>query len=112
MQQRTELVQTEISRVARKWRVSMPRQAEARESIARLNEQRVEAEQTLSESQRKLDEARETAEGLSLKAAEARAAHAGLVERSAGALAEVSRMEEARGRARTPRAGRARATSR
>jgi chromosome segregation protein len=32
---------------------------------------------------------------LSRKAGEARAAHAGLVERSAGALAEVSRMEEA-----------------
>jgi chromosome segregation protein len=94
-QQRTELVQTEVSRVREEIAGLDARQAEARESIDRLNEQRTEAEQTLSESQRKLYEARETAEGLSLRAAEARAAHAGLVERSAGALAEVARMEEA-----------------
>ncbi len=93
--QRTELVQTEVSRVREEVVGLDARQAEARESIARLNEQRGEADLALSDSQRKLSEARETAEGLSLKAAEARAAQASLVERSAAALAEVSRMEDA-----------------
>jgi chromosome segregation protein len=95
VQQRTELVRTEISRVTEEITGLDARQAEARESIARLNEQRVEADLTLSDAQRQLAEARDRAEGLSLRAGEARAAHAGLVERSAAALAEVARMEDA-----------------
>jgi chromosome segregation protein len=95
VRQRTELVATEISRVTEEIAAVDARQAEARESIARLNEQKITAEQALNDAQQRLGQARDTAEGLSLKAGEARAAHAGLVERSAGALSEVSRMEQA-----------------
>ena len=95
VQQRTELVATEISRVTEEIAAVDARQAEARDSIARLNEQKITAEQALNDAQQRLGQARDTAEGLSLKAGEARAAHAGLIERSAGALSEVSRMEQA-----------------
>jgi len=93
LQQRVDLVGTEISRVKEEIAGLDARQAEARESIARLNEQRTESEIALAETQRTLGDARDTAEGLSAKAAEARANHAGLVERSVAALAEVSRLE-------------------
>ena len=59
-----------------------------------MNEQKTTSEITLAETQRRLGDARDAAEDLSAKAAEARANHAGLVERSAGAVAEVSRLEE------------------
>jgi chromosome segregation protein len=95
VQQRSDLVATEISRVKEEIAALDARQAEARESIARLNEQRVTSEQRLTEAQLGLSQARDTAEGLSHKAGEARAAHAGLVERNAGAVAEVLRMEDA-----------------
>ena len=95
IRQHNELVTTEISRVREEIAGLDARQLEATESIARLVEQKVTADLALAETQRRLAAARETAEELSRKAGEARAAHAGLVERSAGALAEVSRMEEA-----------------
>ena len=95
IQQHNELVATEISRVREEIAGLDARQLEATESIARLGEQKVIADQALAEAQRRLSAARDTAEDLSLKAGEARAAHAGLIERSAGALAEVSRMEDA-----------------
>ncbi len=93
LQQRVDLVGTEISRVKEEIAGLDARQAEARESIARLNEQRTESEFALADTQRNLGDARDTAEGLSARAAEARANHAGLVERSVAALAEVSRLE-------------------
>jgi len=95
LQQRGELVGTEISRVREEIAGLDARQAEARESIARLGEQKIVADVALGDAQRRLSEARDTAEGLSNKAAEARADHAGLVERCAGAHAEVTRMEAA-----------------
>jgi chromosome segregation protein len=95
VQQRTDLVATEINRVKEEVAGLDARQAEARESIARLNEQKVTAEITLNDTQQRLGQARDTSEELSQKAAEARATHAGLVERSAGAMAEVERMEHA-----------------
>ena len=95
IRQHNDLVTTEISRVREEIAGLDARQIEATESIARLGEQRISADLALGEAQRRLSAARETAEGLSQEAGEARAAHAGLVERSAGALAEVSRMEEA-----------------
>jgi chromosome segregation protein len=95
LQQRGELVSTEINRVREEIAGLDARQLEARESIARLGEQKIVADAALGEAQQRLSEARDTAEGLSNKAAEARAAHAGLLERCAGAHAEVSRMEEA-----------------
>ncbi|HUQ88213.1 MAG TPA: AAA family ATPase [Vicinamibacterales bacterium] len=94
LQQRVDLVGSEISRVIEEIAGLDARQTEARESIARLNEQKAESEIALAETQRKLGDARDTAEGLSANAAEARANHAGLVERSAAALAEVSRLED------------------
>jgi chromosome segregation protein len=95
LQQRGELVANEISRVREEIAGLDARQAEGRESIARLGEQKVVADAALGEAQRSLSEARDTSEGLSNKAAEARAAHAGLVERCTGAHAEVERMEAA-----------------
>ena len=94
LQQRVDLVGSEVSRVKEEIAGLDTRQAEARESIARLNEQKTTSEITLAETQRRLGDARDAAEDLSAKAAEARANHAGLVERSAGAVAEVSRLEE------------------
>jgi len=94
LQQRVNLVGSEINRSLEEIAGLDARQAEARESIARLNEQRTASEIALAETQRRLMDARDTAEGLSAKAAEARANHAGLVERSAAALAEVSRLED------------------
>ena len=95
LQQRGELVATEISRVREEIAGLDARQLEARESIARLGDQKIVADAALSEAQQRLSDARDTAEGSSNKAAAARAAHAGLLERCAGAHAEVSRMEEA-----------------
>src|SRR5687767_55777 len=95
VQQRSDLVATEISRVTEEIAALDARQAEARESIARLNEQKVTTEQRHNEAPLGLGQARGTAEGLSQKAGEARAAHAGLVERNAAAVAEVLRMEDA-----------------
>ena len=94
LQQRVDLVGSEINRVREEIAGLDARQAEARESIARLNEQKTASEITLAETQRRLGDARDAAEDLSAKAAEARANHAGLVERSAAALAEVSRLED------------------
>jgi chromosome segregation protein len=94
LHQRANLVGSEISRAKEEIAGIDARQAEARESIARLNEQKTGSEVTLAETQRRLGDARDEAEALSGKAAEARANHAGLVERSAGAIAEVSRLED------------------
>ena len=94
LQQRVDLVGSEVNRVKEEIAGLDARQAEARESIARLHEQKTTSEITLAETQRRLGDARDAAEDLSAKAAEARANHAGLVERSAGAVAEVSRLEE------------------
>ena len=51
VQQRSDLVATEISRVTEEIAALDARQAEARESIARLNEQKVTSEQRLNEAQ-------------------------------------------------------------
>ncbi len=95
VQQRTDLVATEISRVREEITGLDARQAEARESIASLNEQKAVAEVALSDAQQRLSTARDTAEGLSLEASQARETYAGLIERSAAAVAEVRRMEDA-----------------
>ncbi len=92
--QRADLINTEIDRVREEIAGVDARQAEARESISNLNEQKTASEIALAETQRRLGDARDTAEGLSAKAAEARATHAGLIERAAAAIAEVSRLEE------------------
>jgi chromosome segregation protein len=71
------------------------RQAEARVSITRLENDQQTADERLAAAQRRLFEARESAETLSHQAAEARASHAGLVERAAALAGEIERLEEA-----------------
>jgi chromosome segregation protein len=95
LQQRLDLVTTELGRAREEIAALDLRQSEGRESIARLDEQKVVADGGLTEAQRRLADAREAAEGLSRAAAEARAAHAALVERSLSARAEVARMDAA-----------------
>ncbi len=94
VQQRADLIDSEINKVKEEIGGLDARQTEARDSIARLNDDKTASEVTLAETQRRLGDARDTAEGLSAKAAEARAEHAGLVERAAAAVAEVSRLED------------------
>ncbi|MCC7178603.1 MAG: chromosome segregation protein SMC, partial [Acidobacteria bacterium] len=95
LQQRADLVATEIRRVREEIAGLDQRQAEAHESIARLGEDKSVAEEAFAGAQQKLAEARETAETASRAAAEARADHAALVERCAAAAGEVTRMEAA-----------------
>jgi chromosome segregation protein len=95
LQQRLDLVATELARAREEIAALDARQTEGLESIARLDEQKVVADGGLSEAQRLLAEARDKAEGLSRAAAEARAAHAALVERSASARSELARMDAA-----------------
>ncbi len=73
------------------------RQAEARSSIAHLDEEQLAADERLTAAQRRLFESRETAEALNRRAAEAQAAHAALVERAGALDAEIERLEEAAG---------------
>ncbi|HEX8031657.1 MAG TPA: hypothetical protein VF491_24480, partial [Vicinamibacterales bacterium] len=94
VQQRSDLIGTEISRVKEEIAGLDARQSEARESIARLNEQKAESELVLADMQRRLSDARDNAEGLSAKASEAKATHAAMIERSASAVSEVSRLEQ------------------
>jgi chromosome segregation protein len=71
------------------------RQAEARTSIAQLEQAQRLADERLTVAQRRLFEARESAEDLSRRAAEAGAAHAALVERASAIALEIVRLEEA-----------------
>ena len=93
--QRRDLVGTETERVSEEIDALDARQSEARDSIARLGEQRAAADAELAEMQRQLGTAREAADSLAQRAAEARATHAALVERSAGVAADVRRLEDA-----------------
>jgi chromosome segregation protein len=70
------------------------RYAEARVSIARLQDEQRHAEERLSDAQRRLAEARDTVDDLATRAAEARAVHAALGERAAALAAEIERLEE------------------
>jgi chromosome segregation protein len=71
------------------------RQAEARESIVRLDGQQRAADQRLTDAQRRQFEAREATDELNRRVAEAGALHAALVERAAGLSSEVTRLREA-----------------
>ncbi len=93
--QRASVVAVEMSRARDEIAALDARQAEARESITRLSEEKRAAETVLSDAQRKLSGARDTAEALSQRAAEARASHAALVERSGAVAADVERLERA-----------------
>jgi len=71
------------------------RQAEARASIARIEEDQRAADADLNQAQKRLFEARERMQALSRRTADAKAAHAALVERASALHAEVNRLEEA-----------------
>jgi chromosome segregation protein len=95
VQQRADLVATEVRRVREEIAGLDARQAEARESIVRLDEDKRTADEAFAAALQRLSTAREQAETASRTVAEARAGHAALVERCAAAAAEVSRMEAA-----------------
>jgi chromosome segregation protein len=95
LSRKAEIVETERRRVDEERRSLEAREAEARSSVVRLEEEQRSADERLSTSQRRLFEARERVETLAQKTAEARAAHAGLVERAAGFESEVARLAEA-----------------
>ncbi|MCM3881291.1 MAG: chromosome segregation protein SMC [Vicinamibacterales bacterium] len=70
------------------------RQREARESIARLDQEQRAADSRLSQAQHRLGDAREAQQALARRAAEAKASYATQVERAAALQAEVARLEE------------------
>ena len=76
-------------------RAQLARHDEARESIARIEEEQRAADDQLNTAQRKLFAAREAVQVQSARTAEAKAVHAALVERAAGLTTEVQRLEEA-----------------
>ncbi|HWK12535.1 MAG TPA: hypothetical protein VNR64_20910, partial [Vicinamibacterales bacterium] len=71
------------------------REAEARESIRRIESEQRNADEQLSAAQRRLFEARENAEQEARRTAEAKAAHAALVERASALSLEIGRLEDA-----------------
>jgi chromosome segregation protein len=93
--QRRELVLAETRRMNDEIAALDARQSEARESLARLEQDRAAAETVLGDAQRTLAAARESSDALGQRAAEARATHAALIERSAGVAADVHRLEDA-----------------
>ena len=75
-------------------RVLDGRQAEARESLARIGIQQQEADERFNGAQRRLFAARERMDALGHRVSEARVRHAALVERAAALAAEAARLEE------------------
>ena len=71
------------------------RQAEARESIARIELEQRDADARLNTAQRRLFAARETVERISHRVSEAKAASARLTERASALQADVQRLEDA-----------------
>jgi len=71
------------------------RQAEARESIARIEIEQRSADDRLNQAQRRLFEAREEMQAQARRTAEAKAAHAALMERASALATEVQRLEDA-----------------
>jgi chromosome segregation protein len=71
------------------------RQAEAEESIRRIEAEQRNADEQLSAAQRRLFEARDKAEQQASATAEAKAAHAALVERASALTLEIARLEDA-----------------
>ena len=95
LQQRADLVANETRRVREEIAGLDVRQEEARESIARLDDDKRAADEAFAVAVQRLTTAREQAESASRAAAEARADHAALLERCTAAAGEVVRMEAA-----------------
>ena len=76
-------------------RLQDARRDEARESIARIEQDQKAADETLNQAQRRLFQAREAMQAQAHRTAEAKAAHAALVERASALAADVERLEAA-----------------
>ncbi|HTI38437.1 MAG TPA: chromosome segregation protein SMC [Vicinamibacterales bacterium] len=76
-------------------RTQEQREAEAHESIRRLEDDQRAADEQLAAAQRRLFEARDRAEQQARGTAEAKAAHAALVERASAVTLEIARLEDA-----------------
>ena len=90
-----DLIETERRRAAEEKKGLDCRQAEAHESIARLETEQRAADERFMLAQRRLLDAREAIELQGRRTAEAKATLAALVERSAALAADVRRLEEA-----------------
>jgi chromosome segregation protein len=88
-------IATERGTAEEEQRTQQARQDEARESIARIEQEQKWADDTLNQAQRRLFDAREAMQAQAHRSAEAKASHAALVERAGAILAEVSRLEQA-----------------
>ncbi|MCC7124608.1 MAG: chromosome segregation protein SMC [Acidobacteria bacterium] len=95
LQQRTDLIANETRRVREEISGLDLRQTEARESVVRLDDDKLVADEAFGTAQQRLSDAREQAENASRQAAEARADLAALNERCGAAANEVTRMEAA-----------------
>jgi chromosome segregation protein len=90
-----EQIATERRSAEEELRSQQARHEEARESIARIEEEQKTADEQLNTAQRKLFAAREAVQAQGARTAEAKAAHAALVERASGLAIDVQRLEEA-----------------
>jgi chromosome segregation protein len=88
-------IATERRSAEEELRAQEARQAEARESIRRIEEEQRAADEVLNRAQRRLFDAREATQAQASRTAEAKAAHAALVERANGLTIEVQRLLEA-----------------
>ncbi len=89
-----EQLGTERRSAEEQLRVQEARQDEARESIARIEQEQRAADELLNGAQRRLFEAREAMQAQARRTSEAKAAHAALVERAGALGIEVARLEE------------------
>ena len=101
LRKKSGVIETERHSAQEERRALDARQAEARQSIARLDEEQHAADQRLALAQRRLIEARETLETLNHRVAEGKASHAALIERAAALADDVRRLEEAVGELET-----------
>ena len=92
-----DLIETERRRAAEEKKSLDSRQAEAHESIARLETERRAADERFMLAQRRLFDVREVIELQGRRSAEAKATLAALAERSAALAADLRRLEEAAG---------------
>jgi chromosome segregation protein len=94
LQKKCGVVDTERRSAEEERRVLDARQAEARHSIARLEQEQHAADERLAFAQRRLLEAREMLETFNHRVADAKASHAVLSERAAALADDVRRLEE------------------
>jgi chromosome segregation protein len=90
-----EQIANERRSATEEMRTQEARQAEAHESIARLEVDQKAADEQLNTAQRRLFEAREAMQAQGDRTSEAKAAHAALVERASGLAIEIQRLEDA-----------------